>query len=138
MSTKKNENLLVYKLCRIKSDKLYPLYVESDKEIVLGKWLKASCGPLADATHVKASGCGGKLSLRPGWHTTNVPWTDWIGARQPDGSLARRPDSVWCECEIRGDELTVTERNGLRTIPKGYYRFKTNSKQRDPWLRVEF
>ena len=126
--------MLVYKLCRVKNGKLYPMYVEADKEIVLGKWLKAECGPLADETHVNSSGCGGKLSLRPGWHTTTVPWTDWIGAKQADGTLARRPDNVWCECEIRGKELTVTARNGLRTVPEGYYRFKTNSKQRDPWL----
>lgn len=126
--------MIVYKLCRLKHGKLYPLYVESTKEIEIGKWLQAVCGPLVDETHVKASGCSGKLSLRPGWHTTTVPWTDWIGAKQSDGTLARRPDSVWCECEIRGKELIVTERNGLRTVPNGYYRFKTNSKQKDPWL----
>lgn len=124
----------VYKLCRIKNEKLYPMYVEANKEIVIGQWLQAECGPLADEAHVKSSGCGGKLSLRPGWHTTTVPFADWIGAKQPDGTLARRRDNVWCECEIRGKELNVTARNGLRTIPKGYYRFKTNTKQIDPWL----
>lgn len=130
----KEKSILVYKLCRMRNGKIYPLYVESQKEIVLGKWLKATCGPLADETHVKASGCGGRLSLRPGWHTTTIPWTDWIGEKQPDGTLARRRDSIWCECEIRGNELSVMERNGLRTVPNGYYRFKTNSRQKDPWL----
>ena len=130
----KDNTMTVYKLCRLRNGKLYPMYVEADKEIMQGKWLKATCGPLADENHVKSSGCGGRLSLRPGWHTTTVPWTDWIGAKQEDGTLARRPDNVWCECEIRGKELPVMERNGLRHVPDGYYRFKTNSKQKDPWL----
>ena len=130
----KDRCLKVYKLCRIKNGKLYPLYVNANTEIKLGVWIKATCGQLADESHVKSSGCGGRLSLRPGWHSTTVPFSDWIGTKQPDGTLARRPDNVWCECEIRGKELSVKERNGLKTIPDGYYRFKTNSKQQDPWL----
>lgn len=122
----------VYKLFRIKNGKLYPLYVEANKETPIGKWLKAECGPLADETHVKCK--LGSLSLRPGWHSSTIPFSDWIGKKQPDGTLARRPDNVWAECEIRGRELMVTEKNGLRTVPNGYYRFKTNAKQRDPWL----
>ena len=124
----------VYKLFRIKNGKLYPLYVESNREMEIGKWLKAGCGELIDEMHVKSHGCGGKLSLRPGYHSTTVPFSDWIGKKQSDGTLARRPDNVWAECEIRGKELIVTEKNGLRTIPKGYYRFKTNAKQKEPWL----
>lgn len=124
----------VYKLFRIKNGKLYPLYVKANIETPIGEWLKAECGVLVDATHVKAHGCGGKLSLRPGFHSSTVPFSDWIGKKQPDGTLARRPDNVWTECEIRGKELMVTEKNGLRTVPNGYYRFKTNAKQRDPWL----
>ena len=126
--------MLVYKLFKAKEGRLYPLYVEADREMALGKWLKAQVGKLADPTHVKASGCGGKLSLRPGFHSTTVPFTDWIGKKMPDGKLAQRADTVWCECEIRGQEVKVPERNGSRTIIKGYYRFKTNSKQKEPWL----
>ena len=122
----------VYKLFQIKDGKLYPLYVNTSHEIPLGVWLKAECGPLVDETHVKSK--LGSLSLRPGFHSTTVPFSDWIGKKQPDGTLARRPDNVWAECEIRGKELTVTEKYGLRTVPDGYYRFKTNAKQRDPWL----
>ena len=126
--------MIVYKLFKLKNGNLYPLYVEANKAVPMGEWIQASCGELVDETHVKASGCGGVLSLRPGYHSTLVPFTDWIGQKQPDGTLARRPNHVWCECEIRGEELTVTERNGLRTVPNGWYRFKTNSKQRDPWI----
>lgn len=84
----------VYKLFKVKSGKLYPLYVEADREMELGKWLKAQIGELADETHVKAAGCGGKLSLRPGFHSTTIPFTDWIGKKMPDGKLAQRSDTV--------------------------------------------
>lgn len=124
----------VYKLFKVKSGKLYPLYVEADREMELGKWLKAQIGELADETHVKAAGCGGKLSLRPGFHSTTVPFTDWIGKKMTDGKLAQRNDTVWCECEIRGKEKTIEERNGSRGIVEGYYKYRTNSKQKDPWL----
>ena len=124
----------VYKLFKIKNGKLFPLYVEADREMELGKWLKAQIGELADDTHVKAAGCGGRLSLRPGFHSTTVPFTDWIGKKMPDGKLVQRSDSVWCECEIRGKEVTVGERNGSRQIIEGYYKFRTKSKQKDPWL----
>lgn len=124
----------VYKLFRIKNSKLYPLYVEAKREMVMNVWLQAQVGEKVDETHVKASGCGGKLSLRPGFHSTEVPYTDWIGRRDNDGTLVQRKDTVWCECEVRGNQIEVTERYGLRTIPEGWYYFKTNSKQEKPWI----
>ena len=122
-----------YKLFRIKEGKLYPLYVEADKEIPKGKWIKASVGEKVDETHVKAKGCGGKLSLRPGFHSTTIPFTDWIGKKEGK-VLVQRKNTVWCECEIKGKEIEVKERNGLRTIPNGWYKFKTNVKQKEPWI----
>lgn len=124
----------VYKLFRIKNSKLYPLYVEAKREMEMNVWLQAQVGEKVDETHVKASGCGGKLSLRPGFHSTEVPYTDWIGKRDNDGTLVQRKDTVWCECEVRGSQIEVTERYGLRTIPEGWYYFKTNSKQEKPWI----
>ena len=123
-----------YKLFRIKNGKLYPLYVEADKEMEIGKWLTATVGDKADDTHVKAKGCGGKLSLRPGFHSTKIPFTNWIGKKMPDGTLAQRKDTVWCECEVDGKQLEVTSRNGSRELLNGWYYFKTNSKQKDPWI----
>ncbi len=123
-----------YKLFRVKNSKLYPLYVEADREMVIGEWLTAQVGEKVDDTHVKAKGCGGKLSLRPGFHSTTIPFTDWIGKRDNDGTLMQRKDTVWCECEVRGDEIKVESRCGLRDLPDGYYLFRTNSKQKDPWI----
>ena len=122
----------VYKLFRVKNNKLYPLFVNANTEMKLGKWLSAEVGEKADDTHVKSR--LGKLSLRPGFHSTTIPFTDWIGKRMEDGTLARRPNEVWCECEVKGKEINVSERNGLRELPKGYYLFKTNSKQKEPWI----
>lgn len=127
--------MIVYKLFRVRNGKLYPLYVEADREMIVGKWLASGCGQKVDDTHVKARGCGGSLSLRSGFHSTKIPFTDWIGRKQADGTLAQRPDTVWCECEIKGKEVESKIRNGYRVIPKdSYYYFKTNSKQIDPWI----
>lgn len=126
--------MITYKLFRTKNDKLYPLYVEANREMETGKWLDAGVGEKVDDTHVKAKGCGGKLSLRPGFHSTKIPFTDWIGKKMPDGSLAQRSDTVWCECEVEGNELEVTDKNGSRELLDGWYYFKTNSKQKDPWI----
>lgn len=126
--------MTTYKLFRIKNGKLYPLYVLADKEMPIGVKIKAEVGELKDDTHVKAKGCGGSLSLRPGYHSTYVPYTDWIGKKADDGTLMQRADTVWCECEVAGKEQIVTERNGLRHLPRGWYRFKTNTKQKEPWV----
>ena len=125
--------MITYKLFRVKDNKLYPLYVEATREMEIGKILNAQVGEKVDDTHVKARGCSGKLSLRPGFHSTLIPFTDWIGKKTDEG-LVQRKDTVWCECEVMGNEIEVTERNGLRTLPNGWYKFKTNSRQKDPWI----
>lgn len=125
----------VYKMFRVKKEKLYPLYVNAKEVIPMGEWLKSKPGELVDETHVKASGCSGKLRLRSGYHSTQIPFTDWIGKRQEDGSLAQRKDTVWCECEIKGNEIESKTKNGYDIIPDdSYYFFRTNSKQIDPWI----
>lgn len=124
-----------YKLFRIKNGKLFPLYVEANREMQIGKWLRAECGEKKDETHVKASGCGGSLSLRPGFHSTYIPFTDWIGQKMPDGTLAQRANTVWCECEVKGEEIECKDRYGFRELQRDkWYYFRTNSKQKDPWI----
>lgn len=124
-----------YKLFRFKNGKLFPLYVEANREMQIGKWLRAESGEKVDETHVKASGCGGSLRLRSGFHSTTIPFTDWIGKRTDDGSLVQRNNTVWCECEIRGKEIESKTKQGYDYIPANtYYFFKTNSKQKYPWI----
>lgn len=127
--------MIVYKMFRVKNGNLYPLYVNANGVVPIGEWLKSKPGDLADETHVKARGCGGKLSLRSGWHSTKVPFTDWIGKRRNDGTLVQRANTVWCECEVKGTEVETKTKNGYRIVPdNSYYFFKTNVKQIDPWI----
>lgn len=125
--------MITYKLFRIRNGKLYPLYVEAGRELPMGEWLNAGIGERADETHVKASGCGGKLALRPGFHSTLIPFTDWIG-KKVDGKLVQRKDTVWCRCEVTGKEFHPESRNGSRELLPGWYKFRTNAKQKDPWI----
>ena len=123
--------MIVYKLFRKKNGKLFPLYVEANREIPIGEWLIAGCGELVDETHVKASGCGGKLRLRSGYHSTMIPFTDWIGKKQDDGTLIQSKDTVWCECEFKGKQIESKTKNGHDIIPNNaWYLFKTNTKQK--------
>ena len=124
--------MITYKLFRVKGTKLYPLYVNANTPTPIGRWINAEVGEKKDETHVKSK--LGALSLRPGWHSTSVPFTDWIGKRMPDGTLAQKPDTVWCECVVEGHQLEVTSRYGSRELLNGWYFFKTNSKQKDPWI----
>jgi len=125
--------MVTYKLFRLKQGKLFPLYVNANEEVKTGKWLQSKPGELKDENHVK-SRLGG-LSLRSGWHSTYIPFTDWIGKKMDDGSLARRKNEVWCECEVKGNEIETKIKNGYKVIPKdSYYFFKTNSKQENPWI----
>ena len=123
--------MITYKLFRQKGGKLYPLFVEVKRELPMGQWLEAGIGELADERHVKSR--LGPLALRPGFHSTEVPFTDWIGKRQGD-ALVQRKDTVWCECEVEGEQIFPTERYGLRTIPQDFYYFRTKPNQPFPWI----
>ncbi len=124
--------MITYKLFRIKGGRLFPLYVEYNREMQLGVWLDAGIGEKIDEGHVK--GRCGPLSLRPGFHSTRIPFTDWIGKKDVEGKLRQRHDTVWCECEVEGREQKVTDKNGLRVLPEDWYLFKTNAKQKEPWI----
>ena len=125
--------MVTYKLFRIREGRLFPLYVEHTREMEVGVWQEARIGELADATHVKSRGSGNRLALRPGFHSTKVPYTDWIGKRQGD-RLVQRKDTVWCECEVEGREQAVTDRHGLRVLPSDWYYFRTKPNQPFPWI----
>ena len=125
--------MITYKLLRVRDGKLYPMFVDSRKELIPGKWLKAEIGPLVDESHVHSPVLG-KLALRPGFHSCEVPFTDWIGKRTSDGSLAQRSDTIWCECEVEGEQEVIDDRNGKRTLPSDWYYFNTKPNQPFPWI----
>ena len=133
-----------YTLLRVKGGKLYPLFVERCRELPLGEWLEAGMGELVDENHVKSrhGGTGGRKpcekftgSLGPSARLAllHCLFTDWIGKRQGK-ELVQRKATVWYECEVEGEEQTVTNRNGLRSIPDGFYFFRTKPHQPFPWI----
>ena len=124
--------MITYKLLRVRDGKLYPLFVESRRELTPQRWLKAEVGEMVDDNHIKSR--LGPLALRPGFHSCTVPFTDWIGKKGPDGELLQRTDTVWCECEVEGEKQIVTDRHGLRVLPSDWYYFKTKSDQPFPWI----
>lgn len=120
-----------YKLFRMREGRLYPLFVEIGREMKMGRWLKAGVGELVDPTHVKSR--LGPLALRPGFHSTEVPFVDWIGKRQ-GGVLVQRKDTVWCDCEVDGHQEHPAGRYGKRTLPEDWYYFRTKPNQPFPWV----
>ena len=123
--------MVTYKLFRLKGGKLYPLFVECSREMAMGVWLDAGIGELADKTHVRSR--LGPLALRPGFHSTEVPFTDWIGKREK-GRLVQRKGTVWCECEVEGEQEPVSGRYGKRALPSDWYYFRTKPNQPFPWI----
>ena len=91
--------MITYKLFRIREGRLYPLFVDTKWELRMGKWLKARVGELADENNVRST--LGAIALRPGYHSTSVPFVDWIG-RKTENGLVQRRDTVWCSI---GSEL---------------------------------
>jgi hypothetical protein len=75
----------------------------------------------------------GPLALRPGFHSTEVPFADWIGKRQ-GGILVQRKDTVWCECEVDGPQEYPSGRYGKRTLPESWYYYRTKPSQPFPWI----
>lgn len=137
-----------YKLFRIKNGKLYPLYVLSNKETILGKWLPAEEGELREDNKVKSK-LGG-LAYRPGWHCADLPYASHIGVRDADGTIAaQHPDTVWAEVlyEDRMNWQKEANENGiingkfyarnayLKHIPYGgFYRYKTSPLMTGDWI----
>ncbi len=115
----------------MKRGKLYPLFVDCTREMAQGEWLEAEIGELADENHVKSK--LGPLALRPGFHSTEVPFTNWIGKKQGN-VLVQRKDTVWCECEVDGKQEEFIPRGGLKTIPHDWYYFQTKVNQPFPWI----
>lgn len=132
-----------YKLFRIKEGKLYPLYVEANKETPLHQWLEAEAGELLPSGRVKAKLSGG-LAYRPGWHSADEPVAYQIGLKPVKGKpTLRAPDQVWCECFINNEVDWQSKANAqgktardkcLKEIPyKGYYKYKTCANMFGAW-----
>jgi hypothetical protein len=86
------EMVKAYKLFRRKPndpETLYPLFVNANKPVPVGEWLRAEVGPLSATGKVKSE--IGELAYRPGWHAGDLPIATHIGDYNPDQLLARKP-----------------------------------------------
>ena len=125
-----------YKLFRVKNGVLFPLYVLAQKPIPVGVWLKAEVGDVAsDGKHVKSR--LGSLSMRPGFHCSNVPVATHIGKKKNKTDKKpsfRNKEHVWAECEVNTN-THYEDYKSRKTIPdNGYYRFKTNPNMYGDWI----
>ena len=129
-----------YKLFEMNQEsKLFPLFIGKTKETEIGKWLHAEYIP------TKGFACRG------GWHIGTIPSAPWL--MSVDGTYKSQRSKywrrVWCEVEY-STEINynpearengwkagkwAAKRACLDHLPvNGYYEYKTNSKQKDPWI----
>ena len=143
-----------YKLFRVdpkKPGQLFPLFVDANTPVKMGKWVNAKSGEMKDG---KVKSKIGALAYRPGWHAGDLPIATHIGEKS-DSSLTApdtRPDNhAWAEVEMPNDVDWQTEATKRGTnaqgkvvpvkahitdqIPKGgHYRYKTNPNMTGNWL----
>ena len=146
-----------YKLFKTQKDSegLYPLFVNADKGVEEGVWIKAEAGPKSSKkeTHVKSK--IGELAYRPGWHSGESPSATHIGGKSSKG--LKKPDyrpahQVWAEVELpddfdwqsealkraslskSGDIIAKTAHITDQIPERGNYRYKTNPNMRGSWL----
>jgi len=138
-----------YKLFRLKSGRLYPLYVLSNQEVPLGVWLPAQSGERLPSGKVKAR-LGRGLAFRPGWHCSDIPLAIHIGRKDAAGNIvSMHPDTVWAEVEYADKvsympEARANGTHGAKFNPQkacldhvpedGFYRYKTSPKMLGEWI----
>lgn len=135
-----NGKIVCYKLFRKDANgNLHPLYIGAKDVVPIGRALTAVVGPIAtDGKHVRSK--LGNLALRPGWHCCELPYAGHIGKKQPNGELYQDPDTVWCEVEVLGNDITeqvhefAPNHKWLTVVPNGYYWCQTNSRAKVRWL----
>jgi len=147
------ETVTAYKLFRTNPqypEHLFPLFVDADRPVPMGEWLRAEAGP-AGKTEGKVKSKLGDLAYRPGWHAGDLPIATHIGGGGSPPTY--RPDNqVWAEIEMPADvdwqsiadsraRMTKAGLPDLKTahitdqVPYGgYYRYKTNPNMTGNWL----
>ena len=142
-----------YKLFRKKGDQIFPLYVNANEPIQIGKWLTAKSGDPTGKGKVKSK--IGPLAYRPGWHSGDCPIATHIGGKS-DPSLKkpdyRKDDEIWAEVDVPDDHDWQSVANSRARITKkgkpdlktahitdqvplnGHYRYKTNAHMTGNWL----
>lgn len=136
---------IAYGMFQQKDGKLYPLFVDTDKEAPIGVWQEAEAGPCIIGKNGRKYTRSklGMLAYRPGKHLAMVPLFDHIGKRTDHG-LVRKPGTVICEVEYNSviDYGLQAKNRGtnrrdqcLDYVPRGgFYFYKTNPKAKVAWI----
>lgn len=147
------KTVTAYKLFRTNPqypEHLFPLFVDADRPVPIGEWLRAEAGPTGKREGKVRSKLG-DLAYRPGWHAGDLPIATHIGGGGSPPTY--RPDNqVWAEIEMPADvdwqsiadsraRMTKAGLPDLKTahitdqVPYGgYYRYKTNPNMTGNWL----
>mgnify|MGYP006279565031 CR=1 FL=1 len=142
-----------YKLFKTDAEgNLFPLFVNANKPVPMGEWLKAEAGPLTERGKVKSK--IGELAYRPGWHSGEFPVATHIGGKSSNeltGPDFRPSDQVWAEVEHPADVDWQSIANARARIGKsgkpvastahitdqipfgGNYRYRTNENMTGDW-----
>jgi GNAT superfamily N-acetyltransferase len=142
-----------YKLFRVderKPGKLFPLFVNANDPVPIGRWVDAEVGPITAGGKVASK--LGPLAYRPGWHAGDVPVATHIGKGREATSRTRPENQVWAEVEMAADVDWQAEANARARRNKkgeiirntaaitdqvpvdGFYRFKTSPTMTGEWL----
>ncbi len=143
-----------YKLFRVDPNqpgKLFPLFVDANTPVEMGKWVDATEGAMANG---KVKSKIGPLAYRPGWHAGDLPIATHIGEKSDPSLTApdtRPANHAWAEVEMPDDvdwqsianergtnaqgKLVPVKAHITDQIPKGgHYRYKTNPNMTGNWL----
>ena len=105
-----------YKMFRLKKSekgKLFPLFVLSDKETEMQKWLPAECGVKIGR---KVKSRLGPLAFRPAWHLSDIPLAVHIGMKGDTGKIEyMNPEHVFI---IIGRTRVCVRNSPLRIIER--------------------
>tara|TARA_R110000782_G_scaffold227780_1_gene314475 strand:- start:750 stop:1979 length:1230 start_codon:yes stop_codon:yes gene_type:complete len=114
-----SETVKAYKLFKTKpgDDNIYPLFVNSNDKVDVGKWVDAEIGEIAEKGSKRKSSTKpsdkpmvksslGNLAFRPGWHAGDAASAQHIGGKAVKGSKKpqyRPANQVWAEVEMPND-----------------------------------
>jgi hypothetical protein len=114
-----SETVKAYKLFKTKpgDDNIYPLFVNSNDRVDVGKWVDAEIGEIAEKGSKRKSSAKpsdkpmvksslGNLAFRPGWHAGDAASAQHIGGKAVKGSKKpqyRPANQVWAEVEMPND-----------------------------------
>jgi hypothetical protein len=81
------ETTKAYKMFRVdkkQPGKLFPLFVDADTPVEMGKWIAAKEGEKSAANTKKVKSKIGDLAYRPGWHAGDLPVATHIGEKDEE------------------------------------------------------